>query len=370
MKTIQISTRLPYRDPLADEQFNTASDTLLTMAQAHGQADGIGNVPTTEHEFKARFIDTVHAHIQGCLNEHAARCQNVSGVIMVKGIQQATADKLRPLRASVTNEKVQLATLQKELNRMQPDTTLNPLQVVLRCGLILISSCVGVINYPSFRAASMSVYYAFLAAETVAAGVAIGAPLLAAFIKRSKSLFQKIARLTGVHLLALFFFFSLGILRLHSYTTAVAANAGNGTHIAAPAPKPDCTNVWAGCLTSFFLFSLALFACIKYRKMNAGCENDEEYNDKKTQATLLDETIRRHTEEIAAIEAASRAEQSEAQSKYKFAVGHQRRLISLGERALATYCATNLQYRSDGLCPDFFAHPPAHEYTATFLHNA
>lgn len=363
-----LSTRPRYTDPVAEAQYKEAQDSLLSLAETQARADGSNNLPANnESDYRTRFANGVFSAIQQCLDEYALRAQNVSGVMLAKKIEEAAQQKVRLLRAALSEEQTRFNTLLREMERIKPDQAFNLIRFLVAAGLLIIACSEGVLAYPGYRAAALPTYGAIMVAGCVAIGVAIGAPLGAEYIRKASGRSQANIRTALLHAVAFAVFYFLSVLRLHQYNTA-ALFVTDASEISAPAARADCTTAMAICITSFCLFSLALFACIRFDRPVAAASSRRAFKDKKKKADVLKASITQKESDIAEVESRCEAEQAEALASYEFAVGHQKRLIGLGEQALTLYGATNLRYRSDGLCPEFFTYPPRHAYTSVFVH--
>ncbi len=369
MKQATLKTRHPYLDMAAEAGYQRVETTLLTMAKLHGEADGKANLPATENYFRSRFAHFAFSTIQQQLDEFAQSTQNVSGVLLAQKLEQSAKENVRMLQAAQVEDQTTRSILCQEAEPLRPNKRHNCIKGFVECGLAFIAISEGALALPGFRAASLPLYSTWLAAVGVAVAVGVAAPVSARFIRKAKTQSKAAYRVAGVLLIALAFFYFLASLRLRAYIADAAAQAtGNvdSSEITLPAISPDCLTVTAICFTSFVLFAVALGALIRYYKPREEAEREEAYHEKTKRIRALDERLSSRKAEMAAIESGCRQEQAAALQQYEFAVSYQRRLISLGDKALKLYAATNLRFRSDGCCPDCLVRVPTHHYNSVF----
>lgn len=360
-----IATKPVYQDLIADAQYREASSQLLAQAKHQGQSDGLLNCPLSESEYHVRFVTQAFNHIQAYLDEYASRTPQVTGMVMATKIEQDAKEQERILRAALPDKEAEHAALLERLEHNKPKRWLNLIRGIVLTGLLFIAGAEAFINYPSFRAAALSVFNATVAATSVAIIVAIAAPLAARYIRKATSLVAFVYRTGLVLACAAIFFFLLGLLRLYYYSTFTSVTL-DSTEVTLTAATPGHVAAWATCAVSFTLFAVALFASVRYYKSKVESISDQQYRDTKQKAESLAGEIRRDYAAISALRSNTQRAVAEAYARYEAALAHQRRLVNLGVHACTLYAKTNILFRPDKACPEFFSTVPLHKYTSVF----
>jgi hypothetical protein len=187
---------------------------------------------------------------------------------------------------------------------------------------------------------------------------------MAGYIQKAKTRIQFIKRFCICVIPALIGFYTLGHLRANGYNTAAQMNLDVHQQVTIQ------TGVSAIGITilSFLLFLAGLIFSIWFCKTEQEKEHEFEYDKACDELKKCRKEMQEMRSAIEKTKGVAQEQSAGALNRYEYALAIENRLKSLAKQVTQEYILKNLNYRTDGIMPAFFANPPAYQFT-TFFDN-
>jgi len=352
-----------YVDPAHRGYIEKLKLELHDRIKLDGKHHGEQNKPNTEPEMRALILNLIQTTLQSGMDTNQQLFQPISGMFVAKQIMADAQKKVDALANIRRNDEHRLGILRKQAEALKPDLRLIRARELAKYGMAAIAITDGILSYKGFRFASFPLFGAISTSVGVAAAIYLGAEYLGKYIARSPSSRQKWLRWLKSLTPYGIGFYGLAVLRARAYNHV--------THYAgdmAPTSPSHATAISIACM-SFLLYWLALFLSVHFYKSDEELKREQDYADKCKEVADLEAKIKANEDECQTILQQANAEAGLALAKYEYALSCECGLKTYAKHMAEEYKTMNLRFRTDGKCPEFFAHIPEFHFN-TFFDNS
>ena len=364
MKLIKLNTSKS--NPFNDAKTIELEKELLNHCEIQGRQNGLQNKPITEEEFRAYILNHIETKIQATLNENEQEHLPISGMVVAQKIQADAKEEINKLNAILADDEHKLWPLEERKKEKAPDLAKRRIRRWINTATGVIAVADGVFVYEAARAMPLPKIPALIIATAIAFAIGFGVHILAGFILKAKTKIQIAFRYCLVLIPAFIGFYVIGHIRAKAYNGIIDLNnqiAGGSEQITTSVSGLDIT------IISFLLFLAALLFSMRYYKSKEERLQEQEYDRICREIKDLKDKMEATRRKIKDIREEANQKSAEALARYEYALATERCLISLARKAMEVYKDSNLRYRTDGICPVFFSHPPPFNFQTFFNNN-
>ena len=353
----QLTTVQSYIDPEFEAYYDKLEKEQLSAMGIQAKQDGLANKPATLHHHKIQVIEPIKSTIQKAIEFNRSRYQPISHMAIAQS-QRAQSSENITVKEKEKNAKekevLQLKDRQKELKATLCNGLSSKMRLIIPAAFA-ISEGIVVLNL--LQGASFPFLVTFFLAIAIALAAGFGLHLGAHFIRKATTKIGARIRYAIVLSLAFLVAFALGVWRAHLYGDTVTINSqidlNNVTGPAGPA-APTTYSPWPFILITFISFLVALAFEIKYWQTDDEKKKQKAYEDLSKECRKAEKEYKDMVEEINTLNAASTMNSGTVIRKQEYACSNEERLLTLAQVILSHYEGTNVEYRKDGSCPEFF----------------
>lgn len=352
-----------YTDPELELRFEEVKHDLLTTAEIDGKHDGKINQPTALRQYKVQTIAPMSSSIQAVIELNHSKHQLICDVGYVQKIRKDADEQVKALQ---NEEKAIEGVIQKkkeEVERLRCDEP-NPLKTWLYYGvLIALVAVEGGLTYLVVQQMANSVFVNILLSLAVVLITGIGLHASARYINAADTAKKRKWRYALVLGAALLFAIVLGVARTSVNNDAATLNS----QIAMEAPSA-ANSALSYVAISFMAFWVALALELRYGKRPEDEMKQKAFEEKRKELAALTAEAQRIGIQINEINHEVTHKCDWILRRQVYARDFETRLMALGQQAVDKYESTNLDFRTDRQCPEFFGEPIDFGFKTYFQH--
>jgi ABC-type multidrug transport system fused ATPase/permease subunit len=352
--TTSIQLQSSYSDPEFEATYENAEKELMAF-DVDAKQGGLLNQPTTQKQYKIRVITPIKALIQKVIDFNYSRNQLFSDMAVAQSLRTTASDKASVLEREKNEKERNLVPLRNEQKSLK-ESCKRGLSTMLRIIIpALFGTCEGVLVFNMLLGSSLPFIVSFFLALLTALVAGFGLHLGANFICKAKDLQVKRIRYAIVLTISFFVACALGVWRAKSYSDA--SNISSQIDVNQPAGEPAHFSPWPFILISFISFVVALAFEIKYWLTDKEKRQLKKYEEKTAEVKKEEQAVEMMKLKIEAIRANSNSDSASVIRRQEYACTNEERLLSLAQHTVSRYESTNVEFRKDNQCPEFFGEP-------------
>ncbi|MBY0481743.1 MAG: hypothetical protein K2Q21_10330 [Chitinophagaceae bacterium] len=335
---------------------------LLGYSQLQGQQNGQQNKPTNEVEFRSLILNHAEIAVQSAISKNHERNLPISSIVVAKSIKSEAEKKIALIQSLIQKDEHLLRPVLERVTKLMPDKKNRFVGTAVNFAIGIISAAEGVFAYDSLRATSFPKITALVTATGIMVAIAVTTHIGSRFIRKAKTVKQKVGRYFLVLIPAVIGFFALATIRSNAYNTIAELNFKlNNTPTLTHTSQPLVI-----CIISFIIFLTGLVLAVKFYKTYEQRKQEQAYDQACSERDEIQQRIAANKQQIEMIEKETNIKVEEALARYELAVATENRLQVIGRQAVEVYISHNLRHRTDQQYPAFFANLPTLKYKLFF----
>jgi large-conductance mechanosensitive channel len=333
---------------------------ICTYAAVQGRQNALnGNSPRTVEEFKINIINYIDAKVQETQAHNHQLHIPVSEKVIAENVKkEATLEiqRLQPMLNDREHKKEQLRE-QKKLLRQSPRKWFwSKISGIIS---IVTALCESTLPYDGLRT-KFNTTIAIYSCIAIGISIYLFIHLFAHHIKNGATrLIRNLYFLTAMVLPAIGLY-SLSNLRANAANGKIDLSIPTTDGFVVLAPNVSVLDIT---IISFLIYGAALFLAVHVAKTK---EEEEKMKGYKNACRELKE-CNKETKELEkkrdAIAENAQGQEAQAMVTYERAVATKKRIDAIANKALQIYISTNMRFRSDGQCPNFFSDSPPFSFS-------
>ncbi len=355
-------TNVQYLDTEYEKMLKEWMGDVIVMAESQGKQHGLQNTPRTLEEYYSLVLNGVEIEIQKAINLNQQRFLPISGMVVVRLIEEEAATKKSELQREINDVKRTLSIAERQAKKLQPDVKRMLIRKFVFIGLGFLGFTEGFLSYPAFRHTGFQIIPAFLGSIAVAFGVGVGSHFLGGYIKAAQSNIQRFRRYLIALIPAVIGFSVLGIMRTNVYQHVTNLEPDALPQDSSP---QAATIASAVAVFSILLYWLAVYISSKFFRTKEERLQEHAYEEKCDEVRGLQKEIKAMEKEIESITERKMKEINMAGRIFEYARYMEQQLINFAQEVVEAYKQKNRNFRTDG-CPTFFHQKPIFRFERFF----
>jgi hypothetical protein len=333
------------------------------FAELTGKQLGMKNQPKTVDEYKAQFFNLLEAKVQMYIDHTELDKKPLSAQVIAFETQKQKDNKNGNLQSELFDKEKQVQAKDAQLASIPCSRSTVIWHYCILGIILLLAFSESFVVYQALRFMHIPTFGAIIFALGLGLGITVATEYLAQYIKRAAT--TKIAFMRGVIITLLMYllFLTIASIRISGMEQQQSIDSKmNGTQLS----SQKLTPFWlAGLSTGLFVIGLLI-------SIRHGLSKEEralmgEYVKTKKDRADLRKTIKGLHKQMDAEDKNAMAVSTQAVKVLEDATITESVLVRMAETAQAIFATTNMNFRQDGYCPEFFSTPP--KFQLTFFRN-
>lgn len=326
--------------------------STTAVVKEYALQDGKENLPRNKGHWQARVYNYIAGRAKSMIDVMQQRLLPVSKAEARKTIETVAEHKIRQLTAENVEVKIRAAVCKEQLKALNTPVLKVWGYYFVICLSVMFGCFDGFMTYDAIQNAGLGERQACMYSIVIAIAIVVGSHFGASWALRAVKMKARIFRGAVQVILFAMLFYWLGEMRANYINNDLDIGTENIKSIGG-----QVSGIVIGGISSFIYFFALCFSMFAHLS-----QGDKEqcriYRKKSKELQGLQSTIQKYEGEIRRIEVEAQAELNHINAVCEYAVVQKRRIIDIARECLSLYANTNLNYRRDGLCPDFFSNPP------------
>lgn len=354
----------PYSDSEFENYFVSLEKEQLLLAEINAKHDGSLGDPSTQRHYFIRIITPLKNIIQKAIDFNYGKFQPVSNVARIQDLRTTAGSKIFELTKEKNDKDTKRRLLKNEQKGLKAKLNSSISSKLRRIIPAVFGICEGYIVYNMLQNTKLPTIVSFFWGLLTALVTAFGLFLSANFICKAKTIFQKRIRIAIVLAAAFGVALSLGVWRANTYNEISSFHSRIDLNQATE--NSSSFSPWPFVMLSFVSFLVALAFEIKFWISDEERKRLRLYEEKSDEVKKADQEYNTIQKEIDSISKNMASDSGLAMEKYEYASGNEKRLITLAHQVVSIYEATNVNFRKDNICPEFFGNRIGFGFTLYF----
>lgn len=347
-------------------EYQKLASELYAFAEAHGSIDGKNKAPLTEQHFDALIIRPISSKIQSAVDDIQGKYLPISGMVLANTIRQEARLKINSLQPDLNKAMVDYEIIRNRLRSFAPDRKKRFKTACIHILEVSVGIFEAYFFFESFMSMGLNPILSGFLSVVTGFVIAFGIHVVAAFIKRAKTIIQRLFRYAGIIVPAIFIFIFLGHVRADAYNQASIFDSIIKQQMG---PALFSISAWNLTMISLLLFMAVLFLSVHVAKTEEEVETEklfETLNEELQNKQSIKEAFERQI-----VDTQNEAEEKSALAlkNFEYALSEEKKLLALGKQTLELYVSTNIRFRDNKEYPEFFSKAPVLIGIKTFFQN-
>jgi hypothetical protein len=280
-----------YSNQQIESHIQSTEAKLNDFAKIEGKHQAQKENDLTLMQVATCVYSPVQAEVQGTIEVIRQTLLIAPRIIEARELEQSSKIKCEQLGNEIADEKLELAGIQREQEKVQAKPLKKYQKWVMIAG-IFVGIADGFLAFNSFHTV-----YPFLPALVlslaVAAVIAISHPFLSHWVNKAKTPLHNKTRVAGILVAGFFFFYWISDLRVSALQGQVNIDVEGGAQAALPG-----ISAFSMCGISFLLFSMLFFLSLFFRETKEEQENSRIHDSLCKRIKEIEKSIETKRQEI------------------------------------------------------------------------